>query len=115
MSRSSGGRLLGRAAQTQAREIREEIQMAEQSFRNKWDETLQSLEYFMGDGFESWWDSYPEEMSKTKFLPIMESKLAELDGTLQDTYARIDQIMGPEPIRQSDYDDLADIIEERKY
>lgn len=116
MSRTSSGKLRGRAAQTQAREIREESYMAELHFLREWDHTLQALEYFMGESdLDKWWDSYPEDMPKTKFLPIMKAKLDEVDGTLQNVYAQIDQLMGPEPIRQSDYDDLADIIEERKY
>ena len=32
------------------------------------------------EGWESWWDSYPNQMSKAVFLPILKARVEELQG-----------------------------------
>lgn len=81
MARSPSGKLLGAAAHTEIRDIQEAEDHRRYNFSRDWNQTIQALEYFMGDTFEAWWDSYDPMMSKQNFLPIMKAKLDDLDGT----------------------------------
>ncbi len=84
MARSINGNLRGAAARLDIQDRQDEEFIRRQKFTRDWKRTLQALEYFMDiETFESWWDGYPEEMTKGEFLPIMMIKLDEVDGTLQ--------------------------------
>lgn len=75
MARSINGNFIGRAAQTVRRDLANDIQDAREKFSEKWNQAVQSAEYFLGDNFDTWFDSYDENMSKRDFLPIMEDKI----------------------------------------
>lgn len=85
MPRTSNGNLRGAAARTEIRDIQEAEESRRYKFSREWKQTIQALEYFMGDTFEAWWDSYDPMMSKGNFLPIMKAKLDELDETIKET------------------------------
>lgn len=81
MSLTANGRLRGRAAQIHNSEVRSgllERALRQQELNEKFHATEMALSVLMGDAFDAWYDSYPEEMSKAEFLPIMEAKIADL-------------------------------------
>jgi hypothetical protein len=111
MARSINGNLIGAAARIDLQDQKEAENARRVKFSREWKQTLQSLEYFMTpEDLLTFWDSYPEKMTKLDFLPLMKEKLDEVDGTLDRAHAHIDLLMGQEGIKQSGYDDLADTI-----
>lgn len=76
-------RMTGRAAQIHNSEVRSglfERALRQQELNEKFHATAMALSVLMGDAFDAWYDSYPEEMSKADFLPIMEAKIADLQA-----------------------------------
>jgi len=80
MSRTLAGNLTGRAAQTERRELAERIEDSRASFAKEWNASREKLEALLGFEFDAWWDSYPEQMTKRDFLPIMKEQIATLEA-----------------------------------
>jgi hypothetical protein len=109
MARSINGNLIGAAARVDLQDQKESEDARRAKFSREWKQTNQALAYFMGDSFDKWFDDQPEKTCG-EMLPVMKVKLEELDGTLEKTYAHIDSLVGEEGIKQSQYDDLAELI-----
>lgn len=84
MARTSNGNLTGKAAQSELSDMAERLADDRAAFVSDWKNTLNELESSMTSAeFETWWDSYPAQMSKAQFLPIMKSKLGDIERAKQ--------------------------------
>ena len=86
MARTVNGNLTGKAAQTAIRELNEQLQEEREQrikFHAEFTKATDNLRDMLGAGFDEWWDSYPSDMTKRDFLPIMKAKVAELEQQQQ--------------------------------
>jgi hypothetical protein len=77
MSRTTNGNLTGKAARTQYADLTQQIEDGKKKFAADWKATLNKLEDLLGDGFDAWWDSYPADIAKRDFLPIMKAEIKQ--------------------------------------
>ena len=78
MSLTKNMNRMGRARQIEKQEQADYIADAQAKFSEQWTAIVAELDTLLGTEFDFWWDSYPAQMSKSQFLPIMLAKVAEL-------------------------------------
>lgn len=93
MALTKSGKLIGMAAHNARRDLMNEIHERQHNFSDRWNTAEDKLRNLMAlDDFWTWWDSYPETMPKSEFLPIMEAKVKELES-VSPLNARRDAIL----------------------
>ena len=85
MARTLNGNLTGAAARTERLEILEKLLSGLGQFMERYSQAAYELERLDPDGFEAWYDSYPKEMTKGEFLPLMLKRIEELKEESEST------------------------------
>jgi len=79
MALTINGKRIGRAAQTDRRDLQEQIEADKQKFSDEFTAYVIVLDTLLGEAeFEKWWDSYPSSYNNKDMLGFMKEKIAEL-------------------------------------
>lgn len=74
----------GQFTSADAKEYIVSVQHTERvKFSERFTVATNRLVELLGNDFDEFWDSYPEQITKRDFLPIMEAKIAELEQAAQ--------------------------------